>query len=329
MITGNRLKIGTTLRNKETIETYVPQVKINGAWVDVLDKGTVIYKETQDGFDGVKHDQKELAKFFLDSFIEKYNERYNFVKKYFGFVKSDSKIIDNHINELMNLEYVQAYSGSIENPKQKTYVVYGDVIELINKTSDEFNVVMRRELTKYEESLVDYVSDLTNRGVGQTKELFELCDYDFNKLCRLESKIKNTFTHFCPGDKKSVDKLLSLEDKTNEYDFKKLTKNRQSKLYTEGQERLELESNVKTLSQEKEELEKERDNLQAKLDKREKSDLEHKLNLLVEERETVENLTELSDKDRKSKLKKLEKSQTKMEERLKVLNKEEVKTFKN
>jgi len=60
---------------------------------------------------------------------------------------------------------------------------------------------------------------VSNRGSGQTKMLFELCDKDLNKLLKLEAYMKRKFLYACPSDKKTVDEYLQawetlrLEDK--------------------------------------------------------------------------------------------------------------------
>jgi len=65
---------------------------------------------------------------------------------------------------------------------------------------------------KIEKGLVDRLTDLTNRSRGQTQFLFELCDFDFDKLLLLETKIKNNHVFYCPGDKETVDEILKLGD---------------------------------------------------------------------------------------------------------------------
>lgn len=57
----------------------------------------------------------------------------------------------------------------------------------------------------------DVLNELTNvtfRSLGQTKFLLDLLDNDFKKLIELEEKIKNLFIHYCPGDRKECDKIL-------------------------------------------------------------------------------------------------------------------------
>ena len=57
--------------------------------------------------------------------------------------------------------------------------------------------------------LVDRFTDVTNRSKGQTNFLFDLCDGDFQKLVRLEEKIRNNFLGYCPDDKEEVEKNIS------------------------------------------------------------------------------------------------------------------------
>lgn len=53
-------------------------------------------------------------------------------------------------------------------------------------------------------------SNQFNRSLNQIKFLFELCDNDFEKLTKLENKIKDNFLFYCPGDKEEVEKVLNL-----------------------------------------------------------------------------------------------------------------------
>jgi hypothetical protein len=59
----------------------------------------------------------------------------------------------------------------------------------------------------------------TNRSNGQTMFLFELCDNDFNKLCKLETQIKNCFYFGCPADKDELENVLNMTPKTDKWSF--------------------------------------------------------------------------------------------------------------
>ena len=62
--------------------------------------------------------------------------------------------------------------------------------------------------------LLDRLIDATNRSKGQTNFLYDLCDGDFEKLLRLEEKIRNNFLSYCPSDKEEVEKILAMEDES-------------------------------------------------------------------------------------------------------------------
>jgi hypothetical protein len=130
---------------------------------------------------------------------------------------------------ILNIEYVEWFDNYMNK-----------LLEIIDNTLNS----MKRKTTTYEKSLFDYVSDLTNRSMGQTASLYELCNFDFNLLCRVEEKLKNTFNNYCPSTKEEVDYLLSLEDKTTDYNFDKLTKERKSKLFKLEQDKKELEDKL-------------------------------------------------------------------------------------
>lgn len=64
---------------------------------------------------------------------------------------------------------------------------------------------------KLEDGLLNRLTDLTNRSKGQTQFLFELCDFDFEKLLELERKLHNNFVFWVPGDKESRDIVLKMD----------------------------------------------------------------------------------------------------------------------
>lgn len=53
---------------------------------------------------------------------------------------SDKKNIEHTIEHLLKLKYITAYTGQIGKPEPKSYVLYADVVKMINK--------LRRELQK-------------------------------------------------------------------------------------------------------------------------------------------------------------------------------------
>lgn len=63
---------------------------------------------------------------------------------------------------------------------------------------------------KLDKNLMEELTNKTNRSRNQTQFLFELCDFNFEKLVELERKIKNNFVSYCPGDKEEVERVLSL-----------------------------------------------------------------------------------------------------------------------
>ena len=63
--------------------------------------------------------------------------------------------------------------------------------------------------------LLDDFTNVTNRSKGQTNFLYDLCDGDFQKLVRLEEKIRNNFLSYCPDDKEEVEKILAMDDESD------------------------------------------------------------------------------------------------------------------
>ena len=78
---------------------------------------------------------------------------------------------------------------------------------------------------KLEKGLLNRLTKITNRSNGQTQFLFELCDCDFEKLLELERKLKNNFVGWVPGDKESLNHVLSMGDGSGWWDkmYGKLT----------------------------------------------------------------------------------------------------------
>lgn len=63
---------------------------------------------------------------------------------------------------------------------------------------------------KLDTNLMEELTNKTNRSRNQTQFLFELCDFNFEKLVELERKLKNNFVMYVPGDKDEVSRVLSL-----------------------------------------------------------------------------------------------------------------------
>lgn len=61
--------------------------------------------------------------------------------------------------------------------------------------------------------LVRFINE-TKRSKAQTNYLFDLCDGDFQKLVKLEEKIKNNFIGYCPSSKKEIEKILNMDDES-------------------------------------------------------------------------------------------------------------------
>lgn len=97
-----------------------------------------------------------------------------------------------------------------KNELKREYETYKSQIDMLEKVTDEF-------LNK---QVVEAVSRAANRSRAQTQFLFDLCDRNLPKLLKLEEKIKNTFTFYCPGDKETVEHVLKLKNKTNLLRFK-------------------------------------------------------------------------------------------------------------
>lgn len=54
---------------------------------------------------------------------------------------------------------------------------------------------------------------LTRRNLAQTKELFELCDNDYDRLYTVEMAIRQQFEHGCPANVAEVERLVKLYKK--------------------------------------------------------------------------------------------------------------------
>lgn len=63
------------------------------------------------------------------------------------------------------------------------------------------------ELTEEQLALAQ---ELSNRSKNQSNFLYELCDFDFDKMMLVENKIKEKFLCYCPSNKEELTKLLSI-----------------------------------------------------------------------------------------------------------------------
>ena len=70
---------------------------------------------------------------------------------------------------------------------------------------------------KYEldKERLNWLTDRTNRSNGQTQFLFQLVDGEFEKLKQVELQIKNCFYSACPADKEELNKLMSMQPKSD------------------------------------------------------------------------------------------------------------------
>lgn len=77
------------------------------------------------------------------------------------------------------------------------------------------------EKTKYilDEQRLDWLTSETNRSNAQTQFLFGLVDGDWGMMLDLEYRLKNNFIGYCPGDRDSVDNVLSMELRNDWFQF--------------------------------------------------------------------------------------------------------------
>jgi len=59
--------------------------------------------------------------------------------------------------------------------------------------------------------LLEYLAWVSNRSLNQTKQLYELCGNDFEKLMELEAKTKKHHLFGCPADETELNNHLKLE----------------------------------------------------------------------------------------------------------------------
>ena len=70
---------------------------------------------------------------------------------------------------------------------------------------------------KYEldKEQLEWLTDRTNRSKRQTQFLFQLVDGDFERLKQVELQIKNCFYSACPGNKDELNRLMSMQPKSD------------------------------------------------------------------------------------------------------------------
>lgn len=82
------------------------------------------------------------------------------------------------------------------------------------KSPMETGIIIQRAFKIYQNgsktmAKLEEHSDKWNRAKHQCKELLELCDYNFDKLERLENKIKQFSIAYSPADKEAVWHILN------------------------------------------------------------------------------------------------------------------------
>ena len=76
------------------------------------------------------------------------------------------------------------------------------------------------QISKNSEIMLEAISRVINRTLGQTKFLFVLCDMNIYKYMKLEEKIKNNHISHCPVDEESVDEIILIEkDESDFFEF--------------------------------------------------------------------------------------------------------------
>lgn len=84
-------------------------------------------------------------------------------------------------------------------------------VALIIKTMDLKYGQTKTYKYELDKERLNWLTDRTNRSNGQTQFLFQLVDGDFEKLKRLEMKIKNCFYFACPDDKETVAEVMNMQ----------------------------------------------------------------------------------------------------------------------
>lgn len=78
---------------------------------------------------------------------------------------------------------------------------------IVNKNVEKIQKIHTMKLAT---NLMEELTNKTCRSRNQTQFLFELCDFNFEKLVELERKLKNNFVMYVPGDKDEVNRILNL-----------------------------------------------------------------------------------------------------------------------
>lgn len=86
------------------------------------------------------------------------------------------------------------------------------------------------------DDLLYKIGTIANRSNNQCDFLYDLCDKDINKYIQLEGILSRHFAAFIPGDKTTLDKLLSTDFDAAEPLFTKKFYSRTTFLYTRTME---------------------------------------------------------------------------------------------
>ena len=84
---------------------------------------------------------------------------------------------------------------------------------------------------KLDNRKLDWITNKTNRSKGQTQQLFNLVDGDFDQLMDLEKQIKNCFVFYAPDSKEEIEKIMHMVPKTDMFSFSYLSDDQQLQTY--------------------------------------------------------------------------------------------------
>ena len=107
-----------------------------------------------------------------------------------------------------------SYSSVLKNLRNSLIIIFSvskKFYKKKNKRPTESKKVTQLSLSDTPDNLVDLLSTIFNRSIGQTKELVILCDNDYDKLYNLELNIKRQSIFYCPGDRQEINKILNLK----------------------------------------------------------------------------------------------------------------------
>lgn len=85
------------------------------------------------------------------------------------------------------------------------------------KNIQDFKTFLESTDSEINQMKIDNFTDATNRSRGQTQEILNLVDGDWDKVREIEKRIKGHHLFYSPGSKEECEKILAMPEPKSDY----------------------------------------------------------------------------------------------------------------